>query len=272
VGAGAIEHGDVQMNLGTCGNFGVIHRDTDFLPSMIACAYTTDSAHTYVTIPTTMTGGQLIRYMRDNFYRAEMAAEPATGVDTYDVINEEAAVVPAGSEGLVVLPYLMGERTPIWDVHARGAIFGLSLNHTRGHVVRAMMESVAYALYDSYRLIVDTGRKLNTPIVLNEGGAKSVLWRRIITDVLDVETVLVKRRTGAPYGDAILAGVAAGVFADFHVAREWTEFVEPMEPDEATHTLYMDYFEVYKNLYNHVKSDYRDLAGLRHRTVPDTSS
>jgi xylulokinase len=239
---------------------------------MIACAYTTDSAHTYVTIPTTMTGGQLIRYMRDNFYRAEMAAEPATGVDTYDVINEEAAVVPAGSEGLVVLPYLMGERTPIWDVHARGAIFGLSLNHTRGHVVRAMMESVAYALYDSYRLIVDTGRKLNTPIVLNEGGAKSVLWRRIITDVLDVETVLVKRRTGAPYGDAILAGVAAGVFADFHVAREWTEFVEPMEPDEATHTLYMDYFEVYKNLYNHVKSDYRDLAGLRHRTVPDTSS
>jgi xylulokinase len=265
VGAGAIEHGDVQMNLGTCGNFGVVHRDTQFLPSMIACAYTTDSANTYVTIPTTMTGGQLIRYMRDNFYRAEVARESETGADTYDLINEEAARVPPGSEGLVVLPFLMGERTPIWDVHARAAIFGLSLNHTRGHVVRAMMESVAYALYDSYRLIAETGKKLNTPIVLNEGGAKSVLWRRIITDVLDVETVLVKRRTGAPYGDAILAGVATGVLPDFSVAREWTEFVQPMEPDEETHRLYMDYFAVYKNLYNHVKGDYLDLADLRNR-------
>jgi sugar (pentulose or hexulose) kinase len=219
-----------------------------------------------VTIPTTMTGGQLIRYMRDNFYRAEMAAEAETGADTYDLINEEAARVPPGSEALVVLPYLMGERTPIWDVHARAAVFGLSLNHTRGHVVRAMMESVAYALYDSYRLIAATGRRMNMPIVLNEGGAKSALWRRIITDVLDVATVLVKRRTGAPYGDAILAGVAAGVFPDFSVARQWTEFVEPMEPDEATHRLYMEYFEIYKNLYNHVKADYRDLAKLRHRT------
>ena len=113
----------------------------------------------------------------------------------------------------------MGERTPIWDVYARGNIFGLSMHHTRGHVVRAMMESVAYALYDSFRIIRDTGRNINAPIVLNEGGAKSPLWRRIITDVFNVPTVLVERRTGAPYGDAILAGVATGIFPDFSVAK-----------------------------------------------------
>jgi len=263
VGAGAIEEGDIQMNLGTCGNFGIIHKDTEFHRSMIAFAYTTDSQSTYITVPTTTTGGQLIRYMRDNFYPLELACEKDTGTDTYDVINREAQGVPAGSDGLVVLPFLMGERTPIWDVHARGVIFGLSMNHTRGHVIRAMMESVAYALYDSFRLIQQTGRRINAPIVLNEGGAKSPLWRRIITDVFDVPTVLVKRRTGAPYGDAILAGVASSLFKDFSVAKQWTEYIEPMEPDPERHQMYMEYFDLYKRLYDHIHADYLTLAALR---------
>jgi len=266
VGGGAIEEGDMQSNLGTCGNFGIIHRGKVFLDTMINFAYTTDSRNTYITVPTTTTGGQLIRYLRDNFYQAEMAKEKETGLDTYTLINREAEQVPPGSEGLVVLPFLMGERTPIWDVYARAAIFGLSLSHTRGHVARAMMESVAYAMYDSFRLIKETGQKMNLPLVLNEGGAKSLLWRRIITDTFNVPTALVRRRTGAPYGDAILAGVASGAFKDFSVAKEWAEYIEPMEPDLRNHELYMAYFALYKNLYNHVKQDYRDLAVLRDRS------
>jgi xylulokinase len=128
-----------------------------------------------------------------------------------------------------------------------------------------MMESVAYALYDSFVIIKQTGRKMNTPIVLNEGGAKSPLWRRIITDVFNVPTVLVERRTGAPYGDAILAGVATGVFEDFTVAKDRTQHVEPMEPDSKNHQIYMDYFNLYKNLYEHLRDDYRVLAALRER-------
>ncbi|MFO8006116.1 MAG: FGGY-family carbohydrate kinase [Candidatus Brocadiia bacterium] len=263
VGAGAIEDGDIQMNLGTCGNFGIVHSDHEFHRSMIAFAYTTDSENTYITVPTTTTGGQLIRYIRETCYLAELESESETGRDTYDLMNEEAEEAPPGSEGLVILPYLMGERTPLWDVHARGVIFGLSLNHTRGHIVRAAMEAVAYALYDSFRLIRQAGRRINTPIVLNEGGAKSALWRRIITDVLDEPTVLVKRRTGAPYGDAILAGVAAGVLEDFSVAREWTELIEPMEPAPQRHEHYMEYFALYKDLYSHVKEDFLALADLR---------
>lgn len=265
IGAGAIEEGDIQMNLGTCGNFGIIHKDTNFLDTMIGFAYTTNSESTYITVPTTTTGGQLIRYMRDNFYKAELEREKETGTNTFDLINLEAENVSPGSEGLVVLPFLMGERTPIWDVDARGTIFGLSLNHTRGHVVRAMMESVAFALYDSFRLIKETGRPIKSPIVLNEGGAKSVLWRRIITDVFNIPTVLVKRRTGAPYGDAILAGVATGHFPDFSVAKKWTEYEGEMQPDPATHKLYMEYFELYKELYNSLKTSFKKLAALRNK-------
>lgn len=263
IGAGAVEEGDIQMNLGTCGNFGIIHKDPVFLESMIAFAYTTDSKNTYITVPTTTTGGQLLRYMRDNFSPVEIEMEKLVNMSTYQFLDMEAERIKPGSNGLVVLPYLMGERTPIWDVYARGVIFGLSLTHTKAHLVRAMMESVAYALYDSFRLIKGTGRPVNYPIVLNEGGAKSKIWRRIITDVFNVPTVHVKSRIGAPYGDAILAGVATGIFKDFSIARLKAEYVDLMEPDQSNHELYMDYFKVYKNLYEHVKSDFRDLAELR---------
>lgn len=263
MGAGMTEEGNIQMNLGTCGNFGILTKDTNFPDTMINFAYTIDSENTYIIVPTTTTGGQLIRYMRDNFYRMEHSLEKEMGYDTFDLINKEAEKVSPGAEGLIVLPFLMGERTPIWDVNARGAIFGLSLNHTRGHVVRAMMESVAFALYDSFKIIQDSGKKITAPIVLNEGGAKSVLWRSIITDVFNVPTVLVKRRTGAPFGDAILAGVATGIFPDFSVAKKWTEYIDPMEPNQKNHELYMEYFKLYKSLYNNIKEDYKTLATLR---------
>lgn len=263
MGAGMTDEGNIQMNLGTCGNFGILTKDTNFPDSMINFAYTIDSENSYIIVPTTTTGGQLIRYMRDNFFRKELALEKEYGYDTYDLMNREAESIAPGAEGLVVLPFLMGERTPIWDVNARGTIFGLSLNHTRGHLIRAMMESVAFALYDSFKIIKDSGKKITAPIVLNEGGAKSILWRKIITDVFNVPTVLVKRRTGAPYGDAILAGVATGVFKDFSVAKQWTEYVDQIEPDAANHKLYSQYFDLYKSIYNNLKDDFKTLAKLR---------
>jgi len=263
VGAGAVGPGACQMNLGTAGNFGIIHDGSYFDPSMINFAYTTRSNNDYITVPTTTTGGQLIRYMRDNFYIAEKKSEKETGIDTYDIINKEAENIPPGSEGLVMLPYLMGERTPIWDVLARGVMFGLSLNHTRGHVVRAMMEAVAYALYDSYRILKKSGMTISPPLILNEGGAKSALWRRIITDVFNIPTAMVESRVGAPYGDAVLAGVAVGIFKDFSIATEKVRYVDYMEPDRKNHKLYMEYFSLYKSLYSHVKDDFKTLADLR---------
>ncbi len=270
IAAGVTEEGDIMSNLGTVGNFGVVHtsREFNFSPvglSMINLAFTIDSANTYITIPSTTTGGQSIRYLRDNFSQLEIETERALGVSSYDLLNLQAREAPVGSDGLVILPFLMGERTPIWDPIARGVIFGLSLNHTKGHIVRAMMEAVAYALYDSYRLIKESGLKINYPIVFHEGGTVSNLWRQIITDVFNVPTVLVKRRTGAPLGDAILAGVATGVFKDFSVAKEWAEYDEPVAPSQKNHERYMEYFALYKQLYEHVKGDFKTLAQLRDR-------
>jgi xylulokinase len=269
IGAGATEPGDIQSNLGTVGNLGVVYRDiefafTDIGKLLMNFPYTT--AGTFVTVPTTLTGGQTIRYMRDTFSQAERVVEETSGVSSYDLLNLQAEKVGPGSDGLIALPYLMGERSPHWNANARGTIFGLSLNHTKGHLVRALMEGVAYAMYHNFTLIQEAGLKTNLPLILNEGGAVSRLWRRIITDVFGVETAMVKRRTGAPFGDAVLAGVATGVFADFRVTKEWAEYVDHLEPDVETHKLYQDYFALYKKLYQHLEKDYAELAGLRERT------
>jgi xylulokinase len=271
LGAGAVEEGDIQCNLGSVGNFGLVYKDVAFAFSPIGYLmginfpYTVNCESTYITVPTTMTGGQSIRYLRDSFSQYEVEVERVLGVSAYDLLNMEAAKVPVGSDGLIVLPFLMGERTPIWDALSRTMIFGLSLNHTKGHVVRAMMEGVAYAMYHSFSLIKEAGLKINLPLVMNEGGAVSKLWRQIITDVFNVPIVLVKRRTGAPFGDAILAGVATGVFPGFGVAKEWAEYIEPMEPNAENHERYMEYFGLYKTLYEHTKDDFKELARLRDR-------
>ena len=268
IGAGATEVGDFQSNLGTVGNFGIIFKNVDFAFSdigrlMLNIPYTIDG--TFITVPTTITGGQLIRYVRDTFSQMEVETERLLGVSSYDLLNLQAEKVSLGSEGLIILPFLMGERTPIWDVYSRGVIFGLSLNHTKGHLLRAMMEAVAFAMYDSFRLIKQAGLKVNYPMVLNEGGAVSRLWRQIITDVFNVPIVLAGQRTGAPFGDAILAGVASGVFKNFSIAKQWFEGIEPMEPNEKNHTSYMEIFSLYKKLYEHLKQDFRELAYLREK-------
>lgn len=264
IGAGAIDVGDVQMNLGTCGNIGIIRNTKDKFRDMFNIQYTTDCMNTYITVTTTQTGGQTLRYLKENFSQVETAMEGLIpGYDAFDYLNMEAEQIPPGSEGLVVLPYLMGERTPIWDNDARGVIFGLSLYHTKAHLVRAMMEGVAYALYDSFVILKESGIKINYPLVMNEGGAKSKLWRRIITDVLNVPTVFVKNRVGAPYGDALLAAVATGYFKDFSIAKEKAEYVDPMEPVAESHEIYMKYFKIYQELYRHVKEDFKSLRELR---------
>ena len=260
VGGGAIAPGDVQINLGTCGVMGVVNDSREFIDLVCNDAYTTNSCNDFISIAVVLTGGQVLRYIRDNFCQMEHAtAKLMSDMDVYDIMNKEAEKVPAGSEGLIVLPYLMGERTVLWDAYARGTVFGLSLHHTKGHLIRAMMEGVAYALYDNYRLMLEKGIKANAPIILNEGGAKSKLWRRIITDVFNVPTAFVENRVGAPYGDAILAGVSVGVFEDFSIAKEKVNYIDYMEPNQETHERYMEYFEIYRNLYAHLKNDFTDL-------------
>jgi ribulokinase len=270
IAGGAVEPGDMQLNLGTAGVLGVVHQNMEYLSSpdglrMVNIPYTTSPRDTFSAVAVTTTGGQALRYLRDTFGEGEADVERLLKVSSYDLITLQARDVAPGSEGLLVLPYLMGERSPIWDTSARAVMFGLSLHHHRGHVFRAFMEGVAYALFDSYTVLQRTGLKINHPLIFNEGGAKSEVWRRIITDVFGIPTAMLKGRTGAPLGDAILAGVGVGVFDDFSVAKEWCTYREHLEPDPQNHEMYMEYFQLYKSIYSNVQGNFQDLQAIVRR-------
>jgi xylulokinase len=154
----------------------------------------------------TLAAGYSLRWFRDT-----LSSIPRDGVDPYDVLTDEASHVPPGAEGLLWTPYLMGERTPHLDPHARASLVGLSAIHTRGHIVRAILEGVAFSLQDTFA-IFDEMQVPVTNVRLGGGGARSKLWRQIQADVYGHDAEIVEAEEGAAYGAALLAGVGTGVW------------------------------------------------------------
>ena len=206
VGMGIVSPGTVSATIGTSG---VVFAATD-RPALD----TRGRVHTFChAIPgrwhvmgVTQAAGLSLRWFRDT-----LAASSNGVVESYDRLTAEAAKVPPGADGLLWTPYLMGERTPHLDGSARGALVGLTAAHSRGHVVRAILEGVAFSLRDTFTLF----QEMNVPVKkirLGGGGARSPLWRQIQADVYGHAVEIVAADEGAAYGAALLAGVGAGAW------------------------------------------------------------
>jgi len=175
----------------------------------------------------------------------------------FDDLVQEAASVPAGSEGLLFLPYLSGERTPHPDPLARGAFIGLTLRHGRGHLTRALLEGVAFGLKDSFTLIQKAGLSQIRQVRASGGGTKSPLWSQILADVLGVELVTVNTTEGAAYGAALLAAVGAGNWPDVPSAcRAAITITGSTAPDPAQVEIYRQRYPAYCELYPALKSTF----------------
>jgi xylulokinase len=201
----------------------------------------------------TQAAGLSLRWVRDNIGLPERALERWTGIDAYEHLTREAAGVPAGSEGLIFLPYLQGERTPHLDANARGGWIGLAASHDRRHLIRSVMEGVAFSLKDCFAIIREQGLQLNQ-VRATGGGARSPFWRQIIADVLDIELVTTNATEGPAFGAALLAGVASGIYHSVQTACNQTiHIVERTEPQSATTLTYAQTYETYKALYPALK-------------------
>ncbi len=192
----------------------------------------------------TQAAGLSLRWFRDRF-----GAGPDDGRDPYERMSDEAATVPAGSEGAYWAPYLMGERTPHLDPFARAAFVGLSASHTRAHLVRAVLEGVAYSLKDTFSIF----KEIQVPVErirLGGGGARSPLWRQIQADVYAHEVEILKAEEGAAYGAAILAGVGSGSWKSVDEACDAVMRVaKRVSPNkEASATMQRSY-QTYRRIY-----------------------
>jgi xylulokinase len=192
------------------------------------------------------------------WYRDALAPQAS-----FEDIITEAAEVAAGSEGLLFLPYLSGERAPHPDPLARGSWVGLTLRHRRGHLTRAVLEGVAFGLREIFTLMEGVGLGAVDQVRVSGGGARSTVWRQILADVLGVELVTVDTTEGAAYGAALLAGIAVGAWADIASACAQTiNATERVTPNAKNVQRYSQMYKQYEMLYPALKPTFNGLAAI----------
>ena len=255
VGVGAITEGIVALTLGTSGvvfapTSGPFIDPQGRLHAMCHSLPPGDDQGWHLMGVMLSAGGSL-RWHRDTF---------APEAD-YPELMSPAADIPPGSEGLLFLPYLTGERTPYPDPFARGGFIGLTVRHTFAHMTRSVLEGVAFGLRDSMTLIKAAGLGAIQQVRVSGGGAKSDLWRQILADVMNSELVTVNTTEGACFGAALLAGVGAGLWPDTKVACQATvKTLTSTLPIQENVSLYDAYYEDYQALYPALKERFVSLA------------
>jgi xylulokinase len=243
---GAIRDGDLASMLGTSMCNGFISHEPRLSSKMINFPYVVKGRQYLYSFTGIATAGFCVRWFRDNLGTLEMEKENETGEDAYEQLDRLAESAPIGSDNLIFMPHMMvGERAPYWDEHIRGGFLGLTTFHTRAHMFRAVLEGVAYAMRYSIEAAHETGIEIKRAMLVN-GGAKSSLWRQIITDVTGVDMSYLLGSQGAPLGDAMLAGLGTGVITDHNVIEEWIGEKLAMRPDPKNSGKYDRYYELYK--------------------------
>ncbi len=252
VGTGAVVEGVVSLSLGTSGVvFAAVDRPI-VEPEGRLHAFCHAVPGKWHLMGVMLSAAGSLRWYRDTL---------APGVD-FDALLAPAADVAPGSEGLLFLPYLTGERTPYPDPLARGAFVGLTVRHTRAHLTRAVLEGVALGLRDSFELMKAAGLAGISQVRVTGGGARSALWRQILADVLDAELVTVGGGEGAAYGAALLAATGLGAFPDVQAACAATVRLTSSTRPGPAGAAYREIYPLYRGLYPALRPTFNAAAGL----------
>lgn len=221
---------------------------------------------TYCQDGGTNTAGALTKWVRDNLFVDCVALQEAGGPNAFSAMAAMAEEIPPGSEGLVVLPYFAGERTPINDPDARGVYFGLLQSHTRKHLYRAALEGVAYSIAQHIRILEEHGLAIKNFMCVG-GGARNLPWLQIIADVCGYTVKTAEITIGSSYGDAMIAAIGAGHFDGYADLAGYIKSGLEFSPIKENHRLYQKYFNIYEKLYEYTKPLMHELAGMNTSTA-----
>jgi len=258
VGTGVVKSGVLSTSIGTSGVM-FVHSDRMEIDPLgrlhTFCHAVRGKWH---MMGVTLTAGGALQWFAEQL--CQKIGTPKKSV--YDILIAEASQIAAGSEGLFFLPYLAGERTPHADPDARGSFVGLTLKHTRGHLVRAIMEGVTYAMRDSLAIIQEMGVPVRQ-VRASGGGSKSALWRQLQADVFGKKVVTINAEQGPAFGVALLAAVGDGAFKNIQQACAATIHEVSQTPTNKTdRKVYDRGFPVYQQLYRSLKSDFKTISSL----------
>jgi xylulokinase len=248
VGMGIVQPGAVSATIGTSGVVFAASNRPALDPKGRIHTFCHAVPGRWHVMGVTQAAGLSLRWFRDNF-----GAAANDGRDPYERLCDEAAKVPAGADGVLWTPYLMGERTPHCDASARASLIGLAANHGRGHIIRAILEGVAFSLRDTFTILEEMKVPV-TEVRLGGGGARSPLWRQIQADVYGQRVSTIQAEEGAAYGAALLAGVGAGAWTSVDEAcRMAVRVAKQVDPDPRNTAVMQRQYEAYRRVYAAVK-------------------
>jgi xylulokinase len=251
IGSGVVEEGVVACAIGTGGQVVTTIQNPILDPRGRLHTLCHAMTHSWLLMGAMLAAGLSLRWFRDTLGEA---AAP------YALLSAEAEKAEPGSRGLIFLPYLSGERTPHMDPWARGCLVGLSLSHTRAHIIRAIMEGVTFGMKDSLSIFRELGVPLTTAIC-SGGVARSPLWRQIQADVYGMPVWTLSREENSSYGASLVAGVATGVYRDVRDAfRGRVQMVDVLHPVEQRRRVYERQYAIYRMLYPALRTTFAALA------------
>lgn len=259
-GAGVVGEEQAYIYLGTSTWMGVAAARPILDPAQRTFTFCHFTRGLYFPGGTMQAGGGSYQWFKNTLGEAEAREARETGADVYDLLNREAAEAPPGAGGVLFLPYLLGERSPLWDPHARGCFIGLAMTHTRGHLIRAVLEGVAFNMRWIQEALREQGVR-SARVRLIGGGARSALWRGILADVLETPTVklnFIEEATSV--GAAIAGGVGVGLFSSIREADRLVQAVEESPCDPARFPLYRRQFELFRDCYRRLRDLFPRLA------------
>ena len=253
VGVGAVKEGIVALTLGTSGVVFATTNGPFIEPEGRLHAFCHSVPGRWHLMGVMLSAAGSLRWYRDAF-----APEVS-----YDELLAPAQDIPAGSDGLLFLPYLTGERTPHPDPLARGAFVGLTVRHRMAHCTRAVLEGVAFGLKDSFELMKSAGLGSIHQVRVSGGGAKSPLWRQLLADVFETELVTVNTTEGAAYGAALLAGVGAGNWPDVETAcKAAIRVTGSASPNQGQMNAYRSIYPLYRDLYPALRKTFEAVSAI----------
>ena len=255
VGCGATDSSVMQVSIGTSGAVVLPASEPHVAADMNLHTFCHAAPDMWYLMGVILSAGSALRWLRDTI---------ATG-RSYDSLTADAEHIPAGSDGLIFLPYLTGERTPHNDANARGVFFGLSFAHSLGHLTRAVVEGVCFAMRDSLELMKLQGVSPSEVRAIG-GGARSRMWLQTLSDVFGLPISTVQPSGSAAYGAALLAAVGCGMFSSVgEAARSCISARREVEPNIDSSAAYEELYGAYRRLYPALKNEFASLADIMGR-------
>lgn len=261
IGSGAINPGQVTAMIGTSGAVRIVTDKPKVDEQMRTWCYNMTEDY-WVLGGAINNGGIAFRWAKDKFATTEQYVADKLHLDTYEILSKYAEQKPAGSDGLIMLPFFSGERAPYYNANARGVLFGLNLNHGKRHLIRATMEGIVYSMFSVFRALEDVTGK-SGEIRVSGSFTRSPLWVQIMADVFGRVITVPGEPEGAAFGAAILGMYALGIISDIKEVNNLINIKECYYPDEALHGRYQRLYAVYERIYWNLQKEFEEIAEIQ---------